>query len=465
VTAKVAGKEAFWALGATAAAKLLAAGKLTAEELTAACLERIGALEPTVQAFAFLDPALALTQARAQDRRRQSGQPCGPLFGLPVGVKDIVDTADMPTEWGSPIYRGRRPRRDATVVARLRAAGAVVLGKTVTTEFAVYHPGPARNPHDPAHTPGGSSSGSAAAMAAAMLPLALGSQTNGSTIRPAAFCGVFGFKPSFGLLSRAGVLTQSPSLDQLGCFARSLEDLALLTDALAGFDAADPATRPEAAPGLAQHLATAPRLKPKLAFVETPRWAEATPDTRAALAELCAALGDAIEPVTLPASFEAAWEMHRRIMLSELAHSLSGPHEQHRSQLSERLAGMLDEGRQVSAVAYHAARAAQRALRADLAELFAVYDAIVTPAAPGEAPQGLESTGSPVFCTPWTLAGVPALSLPIMRGSHGLPLGAQLVGGEGEDGRLLAVARWVLERAGAAAAPAKQAKKGSARRR
>jgi Asp-tRNA(Asn)/Glu-tRNA(Gln) amidotransferase A subunit family amidase len=445
----VASKERLWALNATEAARRLGEGRITAEALTASCLERIAALEPKVHAFAFLDAERALADARESDRRRKTGLPGGPLFGLPVGIKDIVDTAGMATECGSPLERGRRPRRDATLVARLRAAGAVILGKTVTTEYAVYHPGPTRNPHDLERTPGGSSSGSAAAVAAAMLPLAVGTQTNGSVIRPASFCGVYGMKPSFGAISRAGVLTQAPALDQIGGFARSLEDLALLLDAMIGHDPADLATRPEPAPRLAEQLARAPRLKPRLAFVESARWPEAEEDTKAAFAELIETLGDAVQPVQLPSFFDQGWEMQRRIMLSELAHNLAPAYARGRPAkgeqlLSDRLAAMIEEGRQVSAVAYHEARAAQRVMQAELDELFAVHDAVLTPAAPGQAPRGM-ATGSPVFCSLWTLAGVPALSLPILSGADGLPIGVQMVGGFGEDGRLLATARWVTE--------------------
>jgi Asp-tRNA(Asn)/Glu-tRNA(Gln) amidotransferase A subunit family amidase len=256
-------------------------------------------------------------------------------------------------------------------------------------------------------------------------------------------------KPSFGAISRTGVLTQAPALDQIGGFARSLEDLALLMDAMFGHDPADLATRPEPAPRLSEQLAAAPRLKPRLAFVETARWPEAEEDTKAAFAELIEALGDAVQPVQLPSRFDQGWEMHRRIMLSELAHSLAPAYARGRPAegeklLSDRLAQMIEEGRQVSAVAYHEARAAQRALQAELDQLFAVYDAVLTPAAPGQAPRGM-ATGSPVFCSLWTLTGVPAISLPILSGTEGLPIGLQMVGGFGEDGRLLATARWVLE--------------------
>jgi len=455
--ARAGSKDSLWALGAADAARYLAEGRITAEALTASCLERIESLEPKVQAFAFLDAERALADARECDRRRQAGLPGGPLFGLPVGIKDIIDVARTPTERGSPLCRGRRPRRDAALVARLRAAGAVILGKTVTTEFAYVTPGPTRNPHDLDRTPGGSSSGSAAAVAAAMLPLAVGTQTNGSMIRPASFCGVFGMKPSFGLIPRTGVLELSQSLDTVGGYGRSLEDLALLVDALAGHDAGDPATRPDPAPRLAAYLAAAPRLKPRLALVRTPRWAEAEDDTKQGFAELIEALrailGEAMQEVELPDWVAGAWDAQWVLMRSEMAYNLRAEYRRGRpapdnaggeALMSDRLAQIVEDGRSVTAVEYQSAKALQSALQAELAELFAVYDAIVTPAAPGQAPRGT-ATGSPVFCTPWTLAGTPALSLPILRGAEGLPIGVQMVGGLGEDARLLGTARWMLE--------------------
>ena len=235
-------------LSATEAARLIRDGIITSEQLVGACLTRIREVDPQVQAWAFFDPDYALAQARAADQFRLSGAPIGPLHGVPVGIKDIFDTADMPTECGSVLYAGRTPSRDATVTALLRAAGAVIMGKTVTTEFAYFSPGKTRNPHNPEHTPGGSSSGSAAAVAASMVPLALGSQTNGSTIRPAAYCGVIGFKPTHGLISRYGALALSRTLDHVGLFANSLDDVALLTEQIVGYDQNDPDTRPRAVP-------------------------------------------------------------------------------------------------------------------------------------------------------------------------------------------------------------------------
>src|SRR5881394_372930 len=245
-------------LSATEAAQSIRDGVLTSEELVGACLERIRQIEPTVQAWTFLDEDLALAQARAADEHKRSGRAIGGLHGVPVGLKDIIDTGDMPTENGCALHKGRAPRNDAAVVAMLRAAGAVILGKTVTTECAYFSPGETRNPHNPEHTPGGSSSGSAAAVAAGMVPLALGSQTNGSTIRPGAFCGVYAFKPTHGLIPRSGVLQLSRTLDHIGLFARTLDDIALLGEETAGWHEADPDTQPRARPPFRQVLHEAP---------------------------------------------------------------------------------------------------------------------------------------------------------------------------------------------------------------
>jgi Asp-tRNA(Asn)/Glu-tRNA(Gln) amidotransferase A subunit family amidase len=431
-------------LTATAAAAALARGELGAEELVRACLSRIDLLEPGLGAWIFLDREHALRQAREADLRRKLGKPLGPLHGIPVGVKDVFDTADMPTENGTPLHAGRRPREDAAVVALLRRAGAVILGKTVTTELAVYAPGKTTNPHDPARTPGGSSSGSAAAVAAAMVPLALGTQTNGSTIRPASYCGVYGYKPSRGLVSRTGVLRQSRALDQVGLFARALEDLALAAEPLLAFDPRDPDMRPEARPRLLETLAGESPVPPRLAFVKSPVWNEASADTRAGFAELVSALGGQVHEVGLPNEFDEAVEVHRTIFEADLARSFAPEYERGADRLSGTLREMIARGRQTLALDYNRAVDRIPILVALLDEVLHLYDAILTPATTGEAPLGLQSTGSPVFCTIWTLCGLPALSLPLLQGAAGLPIGAQLVGAPGDDARLLRTARWLV---------------------
>ncbi len=438
-------------LSASDAVRLIRDGVIRSEQLIEACLARVRETDGKVQAWAFLDPDHALAQARAADEWRLEGRPTGPLHGVPVGIKDIFDTADMPTENGSVLYAGRTPSRDATVVAMLRAAGAVIMGKTVTTEFATRAPGKTRNPHEPEHTPGGSSSGSAAAVAAGMVPLALGSQTNGSVIRPAAFCGVLGFKPTHGLIPRHGMLMLSRTLDHVGLFARTVADLSLLAGQLVGFDERDPDTRPRARIPFAEVAAEEPPLPPMFAFVKTPHWERADDETKGAFAELIEHLGDRVEEVELSPSAAEAWEWHRTIMEAEMAANLELEWEKGRDRLSESLREQLDRGREVRALDYQRAVARIRPMYESFVELFEQrYDAILTPAAPGTAPKGLASTGDPSFCTLWTLCGMPAVSLPLMRGTNGLPLGVQLVGPRDGDARLLRTARWLAARVAAA---------------
>jgi Asp-tRNA(Asn)/Glu-tRNA(Gln) amidotransferase A subunit family amidase len=437
-------------LSASEAARAVASGALSAEQLVEACLARIREVEPSVQAWQYLDEQHALAQARARDSDRAEGRPTGPLHGVPVGIKDIIDTTDMPTEDGTVLHAGRRPVRDAAVVAQLRAAGAVILGKTVTTECATYAPGKTRNPHDPARTPGGSSSGSAAVVAAGMVPLAIGTQSNASIIRPASFCGVYGFKPTHGLISRHGILKLSRSLDSVGVFARSLDDIALLTEQLTGFDENDPDTQPRARLPLQATLSAEPPLTPRVALVKTPIWERADASTREAFEELADVLGAQCEEHPLPDNVAQAWDWHRTIMEAEMAMNLDAEYEKGRERLSESLRGQLARGREISALDYQRALARVPRLIEAFDELFAHFDAIVTPATRGTAPP-LESTGDPAFGTLWTLTGMPALSLPLMHGPDGLPLGVQLVGRRHDDARLLRTARWLQAQVAASA--------------
>ena len=433
-------------MSAAEAAAAIQSGETTSEELVQACLDHIATLEDSVGAWVYLDPEYALQQARDADLHRRSGMSVGPLHGVPVGVKDIFDTRDMPTEDGTVLHAGRTPAYDATAVALLREAGAVIMGKTVTTELAVYAPGKTRNPHDPARTPGGSSSGSAAAVAAHMVPLAIGTQTNGSVIRPASYCGVFGYKPSHGLVSRYRVLQQSRALDQVGVFGRTVGDVALLAEQLMAFDDRDPDMRPRSRPNIIGTATEAPLVPPRLAFVKTPAWDQADEDVQDAFAELTEFLGSEVEELDLSDLLKNAVSWHRTIMEADLAKSFRREYERGKQSLSAALRQMIESGQQCLAMDYNYALEQIPALNGALDEILLEYDAIITPATTGEAPTGLESTGSPVFCTPWSLCGVPSISVPILQGSNGMPIGVQMTAAKHDDARLLRTANWLVQR-------------------
>jgi Asp-tRNA(Asn)/Glu-tRNA(Gln) amidotransferase A subunit family amidase len=428
------------ALTATQAAAEIASGALSAHDYVGACLDKIAALDNSVHAFIHLDPAHALAQADALDRHKAGGGRLGPLHGLPVGIKDIIDTADYPAECGSQALAGRRPQADATVVTKLREAGAVIIGKTVTTELAYFHPGKTRNPHDLERTPGGSSSGSAAAVAANMVPLAIGSQTNGSVIRPAAFCGTFSFKPSHGLVSRAGVLTLSHALDHVGPFARSLDDLALIMDVIVGEDTRDPDSRAYAAPDFRARLNAEQSRAPRFALMRMPMWDNADEDVRRGLEALAKKAG--AKEIEMPAEFRAGWDAHRAIMAADMAFNLGAIADS--GNVSQQFRDLVAEGRKVTATNYLAARRDAHRYAEHISGVLAQdTDAILTPSARGVAPKGT-ATGDPMFCSFWSLIGFPALNLPLLTGMDGLPIGVQLIGAPGSDARLLRNAKALL---------------------
>ncbi len=411
-------------LTATQAVRLIRDGRLRTEELMESCLARISAREPEVRAFAWFDPEHARREAR-------SARP-GPLHGLPVGAKDVLDTVDMPSEYGSPIWRGWRPRADAAAVAWTRAAGGVVIGKTVTTEFATRKPGPTGNPHALGRTPGGSSSGSAAGVADFFFPLAFGSQTAGSVIRPAAFCGVVGYKPSFGLISRAGMKLMSDSLDTIGAIARSVADCALFAGAVSGRDLGDPEQKP-------------PR-PPRIGICRSPSWAAALPETQALLPRVATALARAGAAVTereLPAEFAALTEAHPIVMNHESARALGWELAGHRDQISPELLERLEFGLAQTHDAVARAAAVFEQTRLGFPAATEGLDVLVTPAAPGQAPAGLGWTGDPVFNFIWTSLHVPCVTVPAGEGPDALPLSIQIVGRRGEDRQTLAWAQWV----------------------
>ena len=412
-------------LAATELAEGLVRGAFTAEAVCVAHLARIAEREPVVHAFAALDPSAAMSAARTLDKHG----PRGPLFGLPIAVKDVLDTADLPTGMGSPIWSGHRQRADAACVALARAAGALVLGKTVTAEFAYVQPGPTTNPHNARHTPGGSSSGSAAAVACGMAPLALGTQTGGSILRPAAFCGIIGFKPSYGLIPRAGLKLMSESLDTIGVFARRVADVALLTPVLAGL-----------APW---HLE--PAARPIIGLCRSHPWGLASVDARQSTEDAAARLeaaGAELREVMLPNGFEELLDIRHCINDFEIARAMAWEWNAAYAQLSPRLVATIASGFVIPLADYGRAQRRAAAARGAFSAAMQGCDALLVPGAADEAPEGLGSTGDSRFQGIWTLLQGPALGLPTHRGRNGLPLGVQLVAKWGADARLLAVGAW-----------------------
>lgn len=415
-------------LSARAALRAIADGDVSAEELVASCLDRIAAREDTVHAWAHLDRDGAIARARELD----AGRPRGPLHGLPVGVKDIIDTADMPTTYGAAPYEGHRPARDAVCVERLRQAGAVIVGKTVTTEFACFHPGPTANPLDPSRTPGGSSSGSAAAVADHMVPVALGTQTAGSIVRPASFCGISGLKPTFGMLSLEGVKAVSPSLDTLGVLARDPDDCLLVTRVLAD------------SPAAFEHP---PDETLRVGFVRTAHWSRIDADAQERVDAAVAALerDGVLEEASLPQEFTGLAEAQTAVMAVEAAETLGPERTAYGEALSEDLLAFLDRGREL-AWAHEAAEVYAVRCRQRLPELFSRHDVLLAPSVLGEPPPRERSTGDPLLCRPWTLLRTPCVAVPGLRGATGLPLGLQVVAPPGRDGVAVAGARMIAAR-------------------
>jgi amidase len=409
---------------AAEAAALIASKKLTAVQLAEDCLARVAAREEAVQAWSHIDPQQVLADARARDAE----SPRSPLHGIPVAIKDIIDTADMPTEYGSPIYAGHRPRTDAACVALLRKAGAVIMGKTVTAEFAMSYPGKTRNPLNTAHTPGGSSSGSAAAVADYMVPLALGTQTGGSVLRPAAFCGIVGFKPTFDAINPAGVKPNSSSYDTVGVMARTVADAALGFSVLTNANPALPALD-----------------APRIGFYRTPQWAKADRATAAALEGAASRLGKAgarVREITMGAKFDELFAARNVVGDFEGARALAWERQHFEEKISAKVREKL---RKSDAVTFDELIAAQKVLaecRRLLEITFGDFDVLMVPSAPGEAPKGLETTGDSVFNQLWTALHTPAVTVPVFTGPADLPMGAQFVGAFGADYKTLACGEW-----------------------
>lgn len=427
-------------LSAAQLARMLAVREVSCEAVTHSFLDAIEQRESEVRAFAWIDPARALAIARELDRSSARG----PLHGLPVAVKDVIDTAGIVTEYGSPIYAGHVPRADAACVAAVRASGSYVLGKTVTAELANFTPGPTRNPYALEHTPGGSSSGSAAAVAAHMAPFALGTQTAGSVIRPASFCGVVGFVPTRGSIPRAGAKQVSDTLDVIGCFAKTVEDVALLASALM------------VSPDLRDAAGNA--RSPSIGWTMTPWASQLAPAMLGVLervVRVCSDQAAKVREINWSDKFTALAAAQRVVQVFETARSFAAEFDYRRHQLSPQLADLIDEGRAIDAASYLAALQTGCSCAAAIDELFSGVDVILAPSAPGAAPHGLGSTGDPQFSRPWQLLGGPQVNVPVpraMQSKSELPLGVQVVGRPGDDARTLAAAHWLEQQLGRASA-------------
>ena len=432
-------------LSAVEMVQSLKKGEITSEELVKSYIEQIKKKEKEVEAWEFFDQELVLKQAKKLDELHQSGKH-GDLHGIPVGIKDIFDTEDMPTTDGTEIHKKNPSWNDCTVVSKLKQAGAIIMGKTVTAELAYYSPGKTKNPHDTTRTPGGSSSGSAAAVASHMVPLAVGSQTNGSVIRPASYCGVVGYKPTKGLISRHLVLQISRALDQVGVFANSIEDAALISEQLIGHDKQDPDTSLNPRPKLLAASKEKPPAEPVLAHIKLPFMNELEEDVKEGFKEIKDELKGKVDEIELPKGFAAIPDWHKIIMESDMARSFSEEYKKSKNKLSDKIIEAIERGMKYTSVEYNNALAKVDVANAYFNQFFHDYDAILTPSACGEAPKGLKSTGNPIFCTIWTYCGMPCISLPLLQGKNGLPVGVQLVSSLYDDERLFRNASWLTSK-------------------
>ena len=420
-------------------------GEISSEELAKTYIKQIKKKEKDIEAFEFFDEELVLTQAKKLDALHQAGQH-GELHGIPIGVKDIFDTVDMPTEDGTEIHKNNPSLNDCTVVSKLKQAGAIIMGKTVTTELAYYSPGKTKNPHDLSRTPGGSSSGSAAAVASHMVPLAVGSQTNGSVIRPASYCGVVGYKPTKGLISRHLVMQISRTLDQVGIFANSIEDAALISEQLIGYDKQDPDTSLNPKPKLLNASREKPPMEPLFAYIKLPFMNKLDEDASEGFQEVKEELKGQLDEVELPAGFGKIPQWHKIIMESDMAASFSKEYKQSKSKLSDKIIEAIERGMKYTSVEYNNALSQIDIANAYFKQFFHDYDAILTPSANGEAPKGLNSTGDPIFSTVWTYCGMPSINLPLLQGKNKLPIGIQLVSSLYDDERLFRNGSWLTSK-------------------
>ena len=432
-----------FSLSANELAAQLREGEISSVEVCSQYIERIGKFEKDVKAWSHFNKKLLLEKAAEADEHRISGKPLGLLHGLPIAVKDIIGTLDMPTECGTTIRKKMTASQDSEVVNLLKVAGAIIMGKTETTELAYFHPGKTTNPHDYKRTPGGSSSGSAAAVAAHMAPLSIGSQTNGSTIRPASYCGVVGYKPSYGLISRYGILKQSDKLDQVGLFGKSVEDVALLARVLIKKDLFDPATIHYSAEDMMDVCRKGPLFDPKFIFYKTKNWKNIDKESQKSFEIFIKTFKKNIEVFDTPSYFDDIPKYHKIIHETDMANNFQLYYKKYKKKLSKEMVSAIERGLKNSATEYAEAIDFMKRSYDSYKEVFEDYHGVLTPASSGVAPKGLGNTGSPEFSTVWTYLGLPSISLPLLTGKNDLPLGIQLIGDKHDDLRFLGVASWI----------------------
>ena len=421
-------------------------GEISSVEVAKSFIDRIEKFENKINAWAFFDKKFFLERAQEKDDWRLSGKPLGPLHGLPIAIKDIFKTEDMPTQYGTPIRENYQSRDDAKVVSILRSAGAIIMGKTVTTELAYFDPGKTTNPNDYSRTPGGSSSGSAAAVASFMAPLAIGSQTNGSTIRPASYCGVVGYKPTYGLVSRDGVLRQSFLLDQVGVIARNVEDVALCSSVIIKKDLEDKSTISFPTEDFLNRVQAKPFFEPQLIFIATSKWKNLDEDAKKDFEKFLKKIDKQVTVYSNPSYFEKIFDYHKIIHETDMAYNFLSTYEKHKKKIGKKMIEAIERGLSYKAKDYAEAVDQMAIIYDTFKEAFHHYHAIITPSTTGYPSKGLSYTGSPELCTTWTYLGMPAITLPLIEGSGKLPLGVQLVGEKLDDVRLLQTANWLLKK-------------------
>ena len=433
-------------LSALELSNLLFKGDIKAEDLAKSYLKRIEKFDNDVKAWAFFDPNFILKKASECDNLKNIGRPLGPLHGLPIAIKDIFGTDEMPTECGTVLRKKKYSKGDSTVVSLLKSSGAYVMGKTVTTEFAYFDPGKTTNPHDHSRTPGGSSSGSAAAVASFMTPVAIGSQTNGSIIRPASYCGVIGYKPSYGLISRNGVLRQSFLLDHVGIFSRTVDDLAFISQEIIKRDTEDRSTVSFASGNFLNIAKEDPPFDPRFIFFKTDMWKNLDKENIKIFEKFIKEQGPNVEIHDTPSYFKDIMKYHKIIHETDMAYAFSDYYKNSKNKLGKELVKAIERGQNYKSKDYVEAVENRDYFYKIFSEVFNDYHAILTPAASGVAPKGLKSTGSPEFSTIWTFLGMPSISLPLLSGSNNLPLGVQLVGEKFDDARLMRTANWIMKK-------------------